>query len=48
MVDDKIKELAGVSAEWNLVAQMPFGKLPADNTLEPKEKRPIDELFKVL
>lgn len=48
MVDDQIKQLAGVPAEWNLVAQMPFGKLPADNTLVPQEKRPLDELFKVL
>lgn len=48
MVDDKIKALAEVPSEWELIAQMPFGKVSSTEEPEPKEKMPIDKLFKVL
>lgn len=46
LIDDEVKETFGIPAEWNLIAQMPFGKVvtpPGD-----KEFQPIEDRVKVL
>ncbi|WP_339224660.1 nitroreductase family protein [Paenibacillus sp. FSL H8-0332] len=45
LIDDEVKETFGISADWKLIAQMPFG-----NILTPpgeKEFQPIEERVKV-
>ncbi|MFC6651345.1 nitroreductase family protein [Paenibacillus rhizoplanae] len=46
LIDDEVKETFGISADWKLIAQMPFG-----NILTPpgeKEFQPIEERVKVM
>lgn len=48
MVDEQIQALAGVPREWTLVAQMPFGLVPAGSEAGDKDKLPTSETLKVL
>lgn len=45
MVDDEIKKLVQAPLEWNLIAQMPFGK--PMSTPEDKGKLPISDVLKI-
>ena len=45
LIDDEVKKLTGVPAEWKLIAQMPFGN-PLQKP-DPIEKAPIEERVKI-
>jgi hypothetical protein len=46
LISESVRQAFGLPADWELLAQMPFGSVL--QTPEAKEKQPIDERFRVI
>jgi len=46
VIDEWVKDLYEIPDSWELIAQMPFGKIEEEPA--PKDKKPISEILKVI